>query len=154
MTTNRAPERIVVGLDGSLASRAAVRWALHHAHPGDTVHLVHALEPSPSIVRAGLADDDQDSSAQSLLRRELSRAEQLHHSSDIIVTGQVLRGDPRRCLVDVECDAIVVGSGGHGVVTRAVLGSVCSHLANHAAVPVTVIPDPRRRRKHGDSAAP
>ena len=39
--TDGRTERISVGVDGSLASRAAVRWALEHAGPGDSVTLVH-----------------------------------------------------------------------------------------------------------------
>jgi nucleotide-binding universal stress UspA family protein len=149
MTTNeRDPERTIVGIDGSLASRAAIRWAVQHAHPGDTIHLLHATQSSPSAVWAGLADSDSEPSAQALLRRELARAQLLPHSHDISITGEVIRGDPTTCLMDTDADAIVVGSGGHGIVTRAVLGSVCSHLAKHADVPVIVIPDPRHRGRH------
>jgi nucleotide-binding universal stress UspA family protein len=151
MTTDqRAPERIMVGIDGSLASRVAVRWALEHAQPGDTVHLVNATQSSPSAVRAGLADDDDEVSAEALLHRELARTELLPHRHDINITGEVLRGDPKRCLMDIAADAIVVGSAGHGVVSRTVLGSVCAHLARHADVPVIVIPDPRQRRRSGE----
>ena len=49
MNTQARPETIAVGIDGSLASRAAVRWAIDHARPGDTVNLVHAWKPSPTL---------------------------------------------------------------------------------------------------------
>lgn len=143
----RAPERIVVGIDGSLASRCAVRWALEHAQPGDAVHLVDATQSSPSAARAARAGDV---SAEALLHRELARTELLPHRQDIDITGEVLRGDPKRCLMDTDADAIVVGSAGHGVVSRTLLGSVCAHLARHAEVPVIVIPDPRQRRGSGE----
>ena len=40
------PQHITVGVDGSVESHAALLWAVDHAHPGDTVHLVHAWQPS------------------------------------------------------------------------------------------------------------
>lgn len=58
-------ERIVVGIDGSLASHAAVRWAIKHARPGDTVTLVHAWEASASMVDVALVDADDDSPSRS-----------------------------------------------------------------------------------------
>jgi nucleotide-binding universal stress UspA family protein len=155
ITHEHHPEQVIVGIDGSVASRAALRWALDHAHPGDTIHLLHAAPSTPST-HAGIAscddDDGSDRGAQALLRRELARAQLLPHGDDVSITGEVLRGDPKTCLLDAEigADAIVVGSGGHGIVARAVIGSVCSHLAKHAGIPVIVIPDPRHRGKHRD----
>ncbi len=72
----REPERIVVGIDGSPTSRAAVRWAIGHARPGDSVTLVHAWRASPAMVDAGLVDPE-DAAARSLARHELTRAEAL-----------------------------------------------------------------------------
>ena len=41
-TSHRHPDRIAVGIDGSLWAHAAIRWAIDHARPGDTITLVHA----------------------------------------------------------------------------------------------------------------
>jgi nucleotide-binding universal stress UspA family protein len=37
------------------------------------------------------------------------------------------------------CDVIVVGSRGHGAIRRALLGSVSTHLVQHAPCPVFVV---------------
>lgn len=41
-TDHRDPERIAVGIDGSIASHHAVCWAIDHARAGDTITLLHA----------------------------------------------------------------------------------------------------------------
>ena len=53
MTTTilRRPERVVFGIDGSVASHAAVRWAITHARSGDTVTLAPAWSSSRSPMR-------------------------------------------------------------------------------------------------------
>jgi nucleotide-binding universal stress UspA family protein len=60
----------------------------------------------------------------------------------------VAEGIAWRALVDaaaeVEADAIVCGSRGHGAAVRAVLGSVASGLVRHAPVPVLVVPHEAR----------
>ena len=52
MTTTilHRPERIVVGIDGSVASHAAVRWAITHGRSGDSV------TPRACLVVIPLAD--------------------------------------------------------------------------------------------------
>src|SRR5688572_17232466 len=42
---------------------------------------------------------------------------------------------------ELEADAIVCGTHGHGVIARAILGSVAAGLARHADLPVLVVPE-------------
>lgn len=139
-TVPHQPERIVVGIDGSVASHAAVRWAITHARDGDTVTLTHAWQPSPAMIEAGLVDPDDESCAQRFVHRELVRIEALPHDGNITLTTKVLRGDARDRLTTAGADLIVVGAGDHSRLMSAVLGSVSDHLARHARVPVVVIP--------------
>ena len=46
-----APNTITVGVDGSIESHAALRWAVDHARPGDTVRSAHAWQPSSVAAR-------------------------------------------------------------------------------------------------------
>ena len=141
MTTTipHRPERIVVGVDGSIASHAAVRWAATHARSGDTVTLAHAWQPSPAMIEAGLVDPDDESGAQRFVHRELARIAALPRD-DVTLTTKVLHGDPRDRLTAEIADFIVVGAGDHSRLLSAVLGSVSEHLARHARVPVVIIP--------------
>ena len=142
-TGHHQSEQIVVGVDGSLASRAAVRWAVDHARPGDTVILVHAWEASPSTVDAGLAgpDDDADA-ARRCAHHELARAQALAHDEAITISCEAVHGDARECLHRHCGDLLVVGARGHSRFTGMLLGSVSAHLAHHCPVPLVIIPSP------------
>jgi nucleotide-binding universal stress UspA family protein len=140
MITHAHPETIAVGIDGSLAARAAVRWAINHARPGDTVDLIHAWEPSPTLVATGLARQDDDAPARRLVQHELAHIAALPHDEQVTVTGHVVHGDPRDLLCQTDADVVVVGSDGRGALARALLGSVCAHLAHHGHVPVVIVP--------------
>lgn len=139
-TALHRPERIVVGVDGSVASHAAVRWAVTHAQPGDTVTLTHAWQPSPAMIEAGLVDPDDESCAQRFINRELARIEALPRDVDVTLATEVLHGDPRDRLTAATADLIVVGAGDHSRLMSAVLGSVSDHLTRHARVPVLIVP--------------
>ena len=135
-----ASERISVGVDGSPASRAALRWAIHHAREGDSITLVYVWEPSAAMVDVGLCEPDDDAAARGLAHRELVRAELLLTDSGVTLRTEVIRGDPRHCLVDLDTDLLVVGGGGHGAVAGRLLGSVSSYVTRHSRGPVVVVP--------------
>lgn len=139
---HRHPERIAVGIDGSTASHAAVRWAIDHAQPGDTVVLLHAWQAFPATVETGLVDADDDSGAQNFVRHELARIAALPRQDAVTVTGDVFHGDARDCLCDADADLLVVGAGAHSSLVGALLGSVSAHLARQAHRPVVIVPNP------------
>lgn len=140
MNTHARPETIAVGIDGSLASRAAVRWAIEHARPGDTVDLVHAWQPSPTAVATGLTRPDDDAPARRLVQHELAHIAALPRNEDVTVTGHVVHGHPRDLLCQTHADVVVVGSDDRGALARALLGSVCAHLTHHSPTPVVIVP--------------
>ena len=146
MTANRSedrgPERIAVGIDGSVMSRAALRWAVDHARDGDTVTLVHVWQASPTLVGAGIVDPDDDTAARSFAGHELARARSLPHRAGVALDCAVLRGDARECLCNLDTDLLVIGARGQGGVTGLLLGSVCSYLARHAHRPLVIVPSP------------
>jgi nucleotide-binding universal stress UspA family protein len=135
------PTRIVVGVNGSTASRAAVRWAVEHAHPGDTVTLVHVREPSRFVVGDGLARDDADAASQ-FVHRELEHAMALPRDDRVTLSCRARQGDPRELLLAEEADLLVVGAGEHGRMLGAVIGSVSAKLGRGGRIPIVVVPSP------------
>jgi nucleotide-binding universal stress UspA family protein len=129
-----------VGVDGSLSSRAALCWAIDHAHDGDTITLVNIWEPSPAMIDAGLCEPDDDAAAVGLTHRELVRAELLLEKSGVTLRSDVIRGDPRHCLCDLDTDLLIVGAGERRGVAGRLLGSVSDYLARHAPYPLVIVP--------------
>ena len=58
------------------------------------------------------------------------------------VTGDVLHRDPADSLCGADFDLLVVGSGGHGRLVGALLGSISAHLAHHSRIPLVIVPNP------------
>lgn len=133
-------EHIVVGVDGSSNSRAAIRWAIAHAGRGDTITLVHAWQNSPAMVDAHLITADDDSGARGLLDHERARAVSICGDREITIDAVPIHSDPRDGLTGLDCDLLVVGARGHAGVTGLLLGSVSTHLARHARHPLVIVP--------------
>ena len=151
MNTRTRPQRITVGVDGSIESHAALLWAVDNAQPGDTVHVVYCWKPSPIIV--GLEDGlDCEQGAQRLVDRFVAKGQYLIADREIGVTGEIRRGRPRERLAESPIDLLVVGAGHHGLVSNTLGGSTTTYLVRHAGVPVVVVPDHRRRAVIGAAA--
>ncbi|WP_229922160.1 universal stress protein [Streptomyces noursei] len=113
--------RIVVGVDGSESSKAALRWALRQAELTDsTVHAVTAWEYPPLYGSIGWLDAPQELTGDT--KAAASRA--LDHAiEEVVPPEQVKRihrglayGTPAVVLLDRArgADLLVVGSHGHG----------------------------------------
>lgn len=145
MTTDTASPRIVVGYDGSPASRAAIARAVHRAGESGRIYIVHAY--SLPMDWLGIPD------YQRLLDIELNRAQDLmrrleeQSGHDLSAAGwetEVVGAAPAKAIADVaaarHADEIILGTRGHGR-ARALLGSVAHEVIHLAACPVTVIPE-------------
>ena len=134
--------RIVVGVDGSPASTAALRWAARQAElTGSRLEAVTAWERPATYGGELLWVDDVDWAAMADATLEAAIGESGDDGSDTwrrVVT----EGHPSRVLVQasVGADLLVVGSRGHGGFTALLLGSVGEHVVAHAACPVLVVP--------------
>ncbi|WP_354637185.1 universal stress protein [Kitasatospora camelliae] len=137
-----SPPRVVVGLDGSPSSHAALRWALRHAELiGGVVDAVTAWEfPSPDGWSAPAVDADLDVDvAHRRLADELR--EVLGEEGAARVDARVVRANPVEALLDAAngAELLVVGSRGRGTFARALLGSVSIQCALHATCPVVIV---------------
>jgi len=133
--------RIVVGVDGSDASKHALRWALRQARiTGASVDAVIAWHP---VIVFGYmpppGDFDVEGAARSVLEETVG--EILADEQDVAVRQRVFEGSAAQVLVDAAKGAqlLVVGNRGHGGLTEALLGSVGQHCVHHAGCPVVVV---------------
>ncbi len=141
-----AEGRIVVGVDGSAASRAALHWAAREARlRGAHLEVVHAWE-LPALVVAGdggagvpvIAPGELEQAAEDLVRRE---AAAITAAQCLEVTASIVRGHPAHALIEAArgADLLVVGSRGHGGFVGMLMGSVSNHVVHHAGCPVVVV---------------
>jgi nucleotide-binding universal stress UspA family protein len=147
--TTQSTSTIVVGVDGSPQSAAALSFALAEARRcGDTVHVVTSWDLTPYAVGLPLVPVPPlppDAG-------ELERAAQQVQDDALAAAGpvgvplvrHVVEGEAGAVLVDAARDArlLVVGTRGLGGLRAALLGSVSRYCARHAECPVVVVPGP------------
>ncbi|MCP2167759.1 universal stress protein [Goodfellowiella coeruleoviolacea] len=136
--------RIVVGVDGSPPSKAALRWALWQA--GLTRGAVNAVMAWDEPPIYGWELPPELSPKRTTARKLADTVAEVAAGGDAgAVHRTVVHGNPARALVDEseDADLLVVGSRGHGGFTGALLGSVSQQCIQHARCPVVVIRQPQ-----------
>jgi nucleotide-binding universal stress UspA family protein len=135
---------IVVGYDGSDASRAAVTVAARRAERQGKVFVVHAYELPPDFL--GSPNFERLLTDRKAHGRALLDAMPLTGNDELLDTEyetELIGGPPAQAIADVarvrDADEIVVGARGLGRV-RALLGSVSHELLHIADRPVLVVP--------------
>ncbi len=145
--------RIVVGVDGSESSKAALRWAIRQAKlTGSTVDAVAAWR-FPSTYGLAPGDDsapDLEGDAKSALTEALNEVSGLY--PEVPVRPLVTEGHAAEVLLRAAkgADLLVVGSRGHGGFASAMLGSVSLNCVLHAHCPVLVLRDGREGLRPAD----
>jgi nucleotide-binding universal stress UspA family protein len=146
-------QTIVVGLDGSDAGHAALRWAIEEAAlRSAVVRVVHAwmvpVMASPiGVLPVSVDHDELQASAADQLRSwvEDAKAAVPHH--DVAMEAATVEGSPAAALIEAsaEADLLVLGGRRHGAFAGLLLGSVSHQCTHHATCPVALIPaDPER----------
>jgi nucleotide-binding universal stress UspA family protein len=143
----RGTGRIVVGVDGSPSSRAALRWAARQAAlTGARLHAVIAWTVPVTYGPMPVPDwgADWEESARATLE-EVVRTELGDRAGEATV--EVSEGGAALVLLDAakDADLVVVGSRGHGGFAGLLLGSVAQHVTTHARCPVLVVHDEGER---------
>ncbi len=136
--------------DGSLLSLAAITAGRELLAPDIPVAVVTAADgPDPAdLVGAGfdgpaLTPEEFDRATEAAEAEGQARVRMVVASLDLPdVDVHVVHGRPGPAICELATElsaaAIVVGSRGHGGLTRAVLGSVSDYLVRHAPCPVIV----------------
>lgn len=137
---------IVVGVDGSVGSVDALRWAIRQAQAtGAQVRAVAAWQMPVSFdYEPTFHDFGWKALAQK--NADAAVAEATTSRQPVTVTTKVVHGHPGTALVDDsrEADLLVVGSRGHGTAVGMLLGSVSLYCVHHATCPVVVVHAPAR----------
>lgn len=135
--------RVVVGVDGSPASRSALRWALAAVRRKHCpLVAVHAWEST--VVPGGMTPptqtlDQTRTAAHAWLAGEVAQV--LPERSGVDVQLVLRHSSPAWGLLDTAIpeDLLVVGSRGHGGFASLLLGSVATQCSTHAVGPVVVV---------------
>jgi len=149
MSTQTDPV-IVVGVDGSPASTAALRWAIQTAtRQHGRVHAI-SVRRSPELMPAtsyalephGLRqpEPDQTTSLKRLHDTIEQAKEGIENPAPIVAVSVI--GDPETELAKAaqHADMLVVGGHGQGPLAEVFLGSVAAGAVRHAPCPVVIIP--------------
>ena len=141
--------KILVGVDGSEKSAAALRWAAAlAAEVGATIEVVTTWQtPFPTIellaigFKLDLTELNERPEQIALYRNQKSIAAAYGEPSRAGVTQSVLEGYPALLLVEMSknFDLLVLGNRGHSPVVETLLGSVSAHCLAHAHCPVVVV---------------
>lgn len=139
--------KIVIGLDGSPASIAALDWAYEQALlAGAELTAVHGwIYPYPSertVLSSARAQMQLDAMEQ--LRTSLESLGVLLSNGPIQVHPRLVEKSAVDALLDEanDADLIVIGSRGRGALRSSLLGSVSHSVAQHANCPVVIIREP------------
>jgi len=140
------PERkIVVGVDGSDSSKAALAWAIRQAQlTGAPLEAVMTWDYPISYGWMIVPENvDLQADATAELEKVVKEATEDIVDPSVEITSRVVQGHPALVLMNEAADAslVVVGSRGHGEFAGMLLGSVSEHLSTHAPCPVLIVRD-------------
>lgn len=140
-------DRIVVGVDQSPQSTAALRWAAAEAKDrGAALTLVHAwswhARGARDVQSRGRAVQRAEQDGRAVL--EVAAARIAQEAPEVGVTTSLPAGPAAWRLVDVAdgADLLVVGTRGRGGFTSLLLGSTAQRVAARAQCPVVVVGRP------------
>lgn len=133
-------ERIVVGIDGSEASRMAAEWAIDEADSLNAECVVlHAWSyPYAAELSSETGHDITRVDAELCLETAVERC---RNRGRCPVRGELVESSASKALVEAsaQADLVVVGSRGRGEFRSLLFGSVAHAVGQHAVCPVVVI---------------
>ena len=146
--TTRDGRAIVVGVDGSPGSKAALALALEEGLArGVTVEVVTTWLLGAGLSDVAGPDTFEEETERAQRCQDAALAEVLAgYGERPVISRLVVQSYGGHALVEAARDAalLVVGSGRKSVLARALLGSVSEYCVRPAGVPGVVVPDPAR----------
>jgi nucleotide-binding universal stress UspA family protein len=157
-------QRILYATDLSPNSAYAFQYAINSAIKHDAgIIILHVFEPVSTAVRAQMGFyldderrkkifDDQVSYTIDRIKKRLSTFSEKElkdypKAEDRIESILVFEGFPADVILEkaneLECDAIVMGTHGKGILANTFLGSVAKRVLRRSRLPVFIIPLPR-----------
>jgi nucleotide-binding universal stress UspA family protein len=146
---------IVVGVDGSDASREALRFAAEEAALREArliaVHAWSFIPPQPlgdpgmlAMPAGDLAGELSAENDAAKLALDEAVNDALGAEPSVSVEPRLVEGEAGEALVaqSADADIVVVGSHGRSGLKAALLGSVSRHVVDHATCPVVVVKTP------------
>ncbi len=136
-------KKVVVGIDTSTPSLAALRWAAGQARRHDAelqvLFAYHWRMPGAHFVTSAELEKAADELATLIVDEAVAEAREL--APGLAAYGAAVLGSPARVLLNAAADAtlLVVGHRGRGGFTSLLAGSVGVAVATHAPCPVAVV---------------
>lgn len=156
--------RIVVGVDGSPGSDAALRWALEEARlRGSTLRVVHAYDlpnvalsdvglgaagiPAPAVMARDEADAARaaaEAEARGVVESAVERVSgEAAERPEVELAVFPAPAAPTLIEAGRDAELLVLGSRGRGGFLGLLLGSVTQQITHHPPCPVAIVPLPR-----------
>lgn len=164
--------RILLAIDGSENSVAAVEEVARRTFAeGCEVRVISVVEPVqyfPDAVPGEAVnmsfyleiEKAAGERARAAVESGAAKLRAAGASRQLSVTAEVLTGSPKQAILEEAesfgADLIVVGSHGHGMLQRFLLGSVSQAVALHAGCSVEIVRSPKKRTSEtgGNDAGP
>jgi nucleotide-binding universal stress UspA family protein len=136
---------VLVGLDGSDASRRALQHAVQLAAlTGAKVHALSVAEQIPAYAATMGEVEDEQRFAQEYFDRVQDDARTLADRAGVSLSVGITAGHAAQALLDEarrrSCDLIVVGRSGHSRLHHLLLGGTADRVVDRAGCAVTVVP--------------
>lgn len=146
---------IVAAIDFSERSEAVLRLAAEQARAFNAhLYLVHVAAPEPGFVGYDAGPQSVRDNVAKHIRerhREIQAMAEEVRADGLNVTALLLRGSTVKALLAesdrLGVDLIVLGSHGHGLMYRVLLGSISQAVLQKSTIPVLLVP-------HGVEPAP
>jgi nucleotide-binding universal stress UspA family protein len=136
---------IVVAIDGSKYTKKALAYLMANREmvDGTNVFLLNVQTPLPSTAAAALGKDAVRNYHEDEARKALGAAEKLLQKQGVNFKSQWILGAPAAEIVRYakknKAHLIVMGTHGHGLLGRAVMGSVATRVVSDSDLPVLLV---------------
>ncbi|MGP5318250.1 universal stress protein [Arthrobacter rhombi] len=139
-----ATKPVVVGIDGSNDSKAALQWAVEYGKRFDLPVYAVAVWELPLAFGNMATYPETGAQVEERTSKVLNEAVQEAVGPGSGVLQRTERGHPAKTLVEISesAELLVLGTRGRGAFRGMLLGSVSQHCASHSKCPFVVIRHP------------